>query len=194
MLGNVKPPGGVKFPSSITGRPLERMSGACFGAAKHFVLHALLILPQQALGFRLGSIDEESGALEVLDEAARVEVRQILHQHLEEMLALPGVASFMEEEEIFPQFEMGRLVREILPDHHHRAEDHDCQGQDQALIAPQESHGWFLTPRGLGAQHGSEAVIRTPIRHSHIVCEDPHLCLGFYSRFKRIALSSKGQS
>jgi hypothetical protein len=142
----------VRDQGLILRRPSQRVGGTSFGPTKHFVLHALVVFPDDVFWLGFDRIDEHGGALKVFDQPARAQRRQILDEQLIKALGFPGVAALMKQQEILPQFDVRGLICNELPHHHDGAEQQDGDRENQALVAPQESHGVIFTPKTPASQ------------------------------------------
>jgi len=89
-------------------------------------------------------IDEEEGALKVLQEAAVGQLVEIEQQAMIQLLRLVGVASGVKENEGFADLNVPVLVRGDLQDHHDAAEHEQEQEQKDEFVLPHKTHVNFL--------------------------------------------------
>jgi len=89
-------------------------------------------------------IDEEKGALKILQEGAVGQFVEIEQQAMIQLLRLVGIASGVKENERFADFDVPFLVRVDLEDHHDAAKHEQEQEQKDEFVLPHKTHANFL--------------------------------------------------
>ena len=89
-------------------------------------------------------IDEEQGALKILQKSAVGQLVEIEQQAMIQLLRLVGVASGVKENEGFADFDVPFLVLVDLEDHHDAAKYEQKQEQKDEFVLPHETHANFL--------------------------------------------------
>ena len=119
-----------------------------FGAAVEFVAHGPVVIPDEVV-CRLGGIgiDQEEGALKVVEQGAIAQLRHVEEQTAIQLLRLVGVTPGVEQDERFADFDVASLVDIALLDHHDAAKDQQEQEQKHELVLPQKTHARFLWSR-----------------------------------------------
>jgi hypothetical protein len=123
---------------------LERASQAPVSPFLQFIFDAHLIFPDEIIELRRFRVHEHGGSLQILDEGLFAEVGQLLNQHLVQSLLWFGFSSFVKENEIFAQFDVGGLVGDKLPHHHHTGENQDREKTQNVLMFSKKTHEFVI--------------------------------------------------
>jgi hypothetical protein len=115
-----------------------------FGTAVEFVANRPVITPDE-IGRLMGvGIDEEEGALEIIEEGAVGQFVKIEEQAMIQLLGLVGVTPGMKEDESFADFDVAPLVGIDLENDHDAAKDEQEKEEKDEFVLPQKTHANFL--------------------------------------------------
>jgi len=89
-------------------------------------------------------IDEEKGALEIIQEGALRQLVEIQQQAMIQLLRLIGVASGVKENEGLADFHVPSLFLVNLENHHDAAKYKQQQEQKDEFVLPHKTHANFL--------------------------------------------------
>src|SRR5436309_6012459 len=106
-------------------------------------LHARMVLPDGVVQIGYLWVHEQSRALQILDQRPVAQVGKFPNQPFVKMFANLALAALVQQNEILPQFDMGRLVCQELAQHHYAGKNQHRQRAKQILISPQKSHRSF---------------------------------------------------
>ena len=104
----------------------------------------LTAAPEQIVELWCFRVHQHGGSLQIFHEGLFVQVGQLLHQHLVQPLLWLGFGSFVKENKIFTQFDVGRLVRNKLPDHHHAGKKQHREKTQNVLMLAKKTHEFVI--------------------------------------------------